>query len=141
MDAAGKEALKIMDERFGCDKLISIATCAGDMPYVRAVNAYYENGSFYVITHALSNKMKQLALNPNIAVCGEWFTAHGVGDSMGYLLSEDNSELADKLKAVFAEWYFNGHIDESDNNTVILRIRLKNGVLYSNGTRYDIDFA
>ena len=30
------------------------------MPCVRNVDAYYEDGAFYVITYALSNKMKQI---------------------------------------------------------------------------------
>lgn len=34
----------------------------------------------------------------------------------------------------------NGHINESDHNTIILRIRLTDAVLFSHGTRYDIDF-
>lgn len=135
------EALREMDMRFGCDNLISIATCVDNMPYVRAVNAYYENGAFYVITYAKSNKMQQLAINPNIAICGEWFTAHGIAENMGYILSEKNADMTDKLKTVFAEWYDNGHIDESDPNTIILRIRLTHGVLFSHGTRYELDFT
>jgi hypothetical protein len=84
--------------------------------------------------------MKQIGANPAVAVCGEWFTAHGVGENMGYLCDERNNETAAKLKDVFFEWYDNGHIDESDPNTIILRIRLSDAVLYSHGTRYEIDF-
>lgn len=51
---------KVMDERFGKDNVISLATSAENVPYVRCVNAYYEDGAFYIITYALSNKMKQM---------------------------------------------------------------------------------
>lgn len=132
------KAREIMDERFGCDSMIAIATVDGTTPYVRAVNSYYEDGSFYIVTYALSNKMKQLEKNPTVAICGEWFTGHGVGESMGHILAPENADLADKLRVVFAEWYDNGHVDESDPNTIILRIRLTDGVLLSHGTRYDI---
>jgi general stress protein 26 len=44
-----------------------------------------------------------------------------------------------KLRAVFAEWYNNGHTDESDPNTCILRIRLTDAVIFSNGTKYEIE--
>ncbi|MDY5014656.1 MAG: pyridoxamine 5'-phosphate oxidase family protein, partial [Eubacteriales bacterium] len=54
------EAEKKMAERFGKDTIISLATTEDNMPYVRYVNAYYENGAFYIITYALSNKMRQL---------------------------------------------------------------------------------
>jgi uncharacterized pyridoxamine 5'-phosphate oxidase family protein len=64
-------ALKILAERFGHDNAISLATIDGDRPAVRTVNSYYEDGSFYMVTYALSNKMKQLAINPNAAISGE----------------------------------------------------------------------
>ena len=41
----------------------------------------------------------------------------------------------------FAAWIDNGHNDFSDENTRILRIRLTAGVLFSNVTRYDLDFG
>ena len=54
------------------------------------------------------------------------------------ILDEKNQEIADKLRTVFVEWYTNGHTDEKDPNTIILRIRLTDGVLFSHGTRYDV---
>ena len=53
---------KIMLERFGKDCLIALATVDNGVPYVRTVDGFYENGAFYVLTHALSNKMKQILL-------------------------------------------------------------------------------
>lgn len=135
------EAAEIMKQRFGCDQLIALATVDSEnMPWVRSVNSYYEDGSFYVITHALSNKMLQIGQNPNVSICGDWFTAHGTGENMGYIRKTENAALAEKLRAAFAAWYNNGHTDETDPNTIILRIRLKRGVLFSNGTRYDLEF-
>ena len=51
----------IMQERFGKDTVIALATVENEVPYVRYVNAYYENGAFYVITYALSNKISYFA--------------------------------------------------------------------------------
>lgn len=104
------------------------------------MNSYYEEGAFYVITYALSNKMRQIGKEPTVAVCGEWFTAHGIGENMGHVKAEGNEEIMSKLRAVFAEWYDNGHTNEDDPNTCLLRIRLTDGVLFHHGTRYDIDF-
>lgn len=132
---------EIMNERFGRDTLIALATVCEGRPYVRAVNSYYENGCFYIITYALSGKMKHIAANPEVSVCGEWFTASGVGENMGYILADENRELASKLRQAFSTWYGNGHVDEADHNTCILRVRLTEGVLFSQGTRYEIDFT
>ena len=134
------EIEKIMNERFGHDNLIALATADGAKPFVRTVNAYYEDGSFYVVTYALSGKMQQIAKNPDVAICGEWFTANASGENLGHILREENAALAAKLREAFASWYSNGHTNESDPNTVILRIRLTDGVLFSNGTRYEIEF-
>ena len=135
-----QEAQKIMNDRFQKDSVLALATVDGQIPAVRSVNGYYEQGAFYVITHALSNKMQQIAKNPNVAVSGEWFTAHGTGENLGHILDPKNEGIAGKLRKAFASWYDNGHTDESDPNTCILCIRLTDGVLFSHGTRYDITF-
>ena len=130
---------RILDRRFGKDMLIALATTVEGGPYVRAVNSYYEDGCFYVITHALSGKMQQMAENPRAAICGEWFTAHGIGENMGHV--KEHPALYGKLREVFAAWIDGGHVDETDPGTVILRIQLTDGVLFSHGTRYEIDFT
>ena len=45
-----EQAEKIMIERFGKDTVIALATIEDEVPYVRYVNAYYEDGAFYTIT-------------------------------------------------------------------------------------------
>lgn len=135
------ETEKILNERFGHDTLIALATSCDNIPYVRAVNSYYENSCFYVITYALSNKMLHIKENPNVSICGDWFTAHGIGENIGSPLDEHNTEIMHKLRDAFASWYNNGHVNESDPNTCILRIQLTCGVLMDHGTRYDIDFT
>lgn len=132
---------KIMKERFGKDNVIALATLEDGIPFVRYVNAYYKDGAFYVITYGLSNKMKQIAKNPVVSIAGEWFTAHGRADSMGYYGKKENADIAYELRVAFAEWIDNGHNDFRDENTCILRIALSDGVLFSHGTRYDLDFT
>ena len=141
MEKLNSTSSNIMKERFGCDNVISLATTENDMPHVRYVNAYYEEGAFYVITYGLSNKMKQIEKNPNVAIAGEWFTAHGKGINLGFFGKDENVEIAEKLKRVFAAWIDNGHNDFNDTNTCILCIKLNDGVLFSHGTRFDIDFS
>lgn len=136
-----KNIQKMIEDRFGRDTLLSVATMDGNRPSVRIVDSYYENGSFYVVTYSLSNKMKQIQVNNEVAVCGEWFTAHGIGENIGWVLDEKNAEIMSKLRMAFAGWYDNGHINENDPNTCILRIKLTNATLFSDGKRYSINFA
>ena len=135
------KAQEIMVERFGHDTLLSVATMEDGKPYVRIVNAYYEDGCFYIITHAFSNKIKQIEKNPIVAVCGDWFTGHGIGENLGYICSETNLPMLKKLREVYASWYGNGDVNESDPNMCLLRIRLTDGVLFNHGTRYELDFG
>lgn len=141
MQKLTEQTKQIMDERFGKDNVISLATSAENAPYVRYVNAYYEDGVFYIITYALSGKMKQIEKNPVVAIAGDWFTATGKGVNLGWFGKTENKEMAEKLREIFAEWIDNGHNDFEDQNTVILCIQLEQGVLFSHGTRYEIDFA
>lgn len=141
MEKLNQETKKIMEERFGKDNIIALATLDGDMPSVRNVDGFYEDGAFYTITYALSDKMKQIEKNPNVAIAGEWFTAHGKATSLGYFGKAENEDIAGKLRTAFAEWIDNGHNNFEDENTVILCVRLTDGVLFSQGARYEIDFT
>ena len=62
-------------------------------------------------------------------------------ESMGWFRRPENAPIAAALRCAFAEWIDNGHNDFSDENCVILRIRLTDGVLFSMGARYDLDFS
>ena len=141
MTKVNQTIAKIMDERFGCDNIISLATHDGERLAVRSVNAYYEHNAFYIVTYALSSKIQQIERNRDVAVCGEWFNAHGFAENLGHVLKPENSEMMSKLRAVFAEWYENVHTNENDPKTILLRINLTDGVLFSHGTRYDVDFT
>ena len=41
MEKLTSESKKIMNERFGKDNIIALATVDADMPYLRNVNAFY----------------------------------------------------------------------------------------------------
>ena len=131
----------ILTDRFGKDSLIALATVEDGIPYVRTVDAVYIDGAFYVVTYALSGKCKQIAKNPTVAISGEWFTAHGIGENLGHVLLPENRAVMDILRKAFAAWYSNGHTNEADPNTCLLKITLTDGVMFANGIRYDIDFT
>ena len=131
----------ILTDRFGKDSLIALATVEDGIPYVRTVDTVYIDDAFYVVTYALSGKMQQIAKNPSVAISGEWFTAHGIGENLGHVLLPENRAVMDILRKAFAAWYANGHTNEADPNTCLLKITLTDGVLFANGIRYDIEFT
>ena len=130
-----REINMLLSERFGKDSLIALATIEEGMPHVRTVDAYYQDGAFYCVTYALSNKMRQIESAPKVAVCGEWFTGHGVAQNMGHVLLEENRAMMDALRRAFAAWYSCGHVNEEDPNTILLKIALTDGVIMAHGKR------
>ena len=133
-----KEINEILKERFEKDSLISIATIYNTgMPWVRTVDAIYIDDAFYTITNATTNKMKHINQNPVVAICGEWFSGHGKAESLGYIRNEENKDLVDKLRTAFASWYDNGHTNERDINTIILKVAVTDGIIYKDGKRYE----
>ena len=141
MEKLTDDANRILLERFGKDSVIALATAQGNIPYVRSVNAYYDDGAFYVLTYECSDKMKQIRENPIVAISGDWFTAHGKGVNLGWFGAPQNREIAARMREIFADWIDNGHNDFEDRHTCILKIELSGGLLFSHGTRYEIDFS
>ena len=138
-----ENAMNVMAERFGKDSLIAIATTDGKRLHNRMVDAYFENGAFYVSTYALSNKMKQIESNPEVAVCAvDWFSGHGNGRNLGWVLDPKNAEIRLKLREAFSAWYDHAN-NEQDENCCILEIRLTDGMLIKDhhAVRYQIDFT
>jgi len=145
------EAMKLLNEQAGNkDGLISLSTIALEAgadgrsrPAARLVDAYYEDGAFYIVTYATSNKMLQIAQNPEVAICiiVENFTADGIGENLGWVCDEKNTAIMAKLRTIFAEWYNDANNDE-DPNTCLLRIRLTKGLWNDphKGIKTEIDF-
>ncbi len=133
-----KKYIEILNERFGKDSLMALATVdSKGMPWVRTVNAIFYEDSFYTITYAISNKMEHIKNNSNIAVSGEWFSGHAIGENLGHIRLEKNRKIAGMLRKEFSSWYDNGHTNEDDPNTVILKMKLTDGTLFDNGTKYE----
>ena len=92
-----------MTGRFGKGSLIAAATTGGERLYNRIVDAYYEDGAFYVSTYALSNKIKQIESKPEVAVCAvDWFSGHGNGRNLGWVPDPQNAEIRLKLRGMTA---------------------------------------
>lgn len=148
-----EEGIKLIEERCGNgkDNVISLSTIAMEpnadgkpRPYVRDVNAFYEDGVFYVVTWAKSTKMRQIAQNKEVAfaVCFEWFSGNGVGEYLGWVLDPKHSELRAKLRTAFAEWYDVAN-NEQDVNCCILAIRITRATVIKDhgAVRYHMDFV
>ena len=133
------ESIMVMKELYGRDVAMSLATVNGDKANVRVINAYYNENIFYITTYSLSNKMKEITINPNVALNHNMFVAHGLGKNIGNPLEEQNQELREQLKHVFFAFY-DKHVYEDDINTCILKITLTDSLVFAHDYKYFIDF-
>jgi len=146
--------MKRLEELFGNDKeeIIALATISltpnetgNPRPAVRMVCAYYEDGAFFVSTDATKSKMLQIEKNNEVAVCGmDWYSFQGRAENLGWVKDEKNAHIRAKFKKVFG--WFDAVGDEDNPNSIVLRIKLTEGVFIdnpesSNPHRYEIDFV
>lgn len=139
MDNFFGEAVEGIELMYGKDTVMSLATVNQDKANVRAINAYFRENAFYITTYLLSNKMREILKNPNVALNHNLFVAHGIGENIGNPLDKQNKKLRDELKSVFFKFY-DRHVDEHDENTCILRVLLTDALFFTNNYKYYIDF-
>ena len=147
-----EEGMRLIEESCGKEKdnviaLSTIAAASADgaaRPCVRDVDAYYEDGVFYVTTSAHSNKMQQIAQNSQVAfaVCFEGISGQGVGETLGWVLDPKNAALREKLRRVFADWYDEAN-HEQDEACVILAIRITQATIFRDhgAVQYHLDLV
>ena len=136
------KGMELLNEKFGNNKdnVIGLATIAlepsavgNPRPAVRDVDAFYEDGVFYVSTYGKSNKILQVAQNGEVALAVnfEWFTASGIGENLGWVLDPKNAGIRAKLRTAFAQWYDMAN-NENDENCCILAIKMTSGIININ---------
>lgn len=140
-------ATMLLDKQLGNDVVIALATYANDEVTVRNTDGYYRDGAVYVLTHAASHKMKQIAVQPNVGFCKNYsrtrhfyeglLEATGIGENIG---SPKGHEMEEELKDVFSSFY-DHHVDEDDPLTCILKITLAKAVVFDGEYKYVVDFA
>jgi len=149
-----EKAMNLMEDFCGNgkDNLIALATIAlntnttgNPRPTVRMVDAYYEDGVFYVSTDANKNKTLEIQKNNEISICGlDLFTAQGIAENLGWVKDQRNAEIRTKMKQIFT--WFNAHGDEDNPDSIVLRITLTEGTITDNEQKYGewqykVDFA
>jgi general stress protein 26 len=134
-----EQAKRVLEELFAKDYQFALATSDNTTPSVRLVDTFYDNGAFYIVSYAKSQKAKEIEKNPEIAMCNKLYRFSGKAYNIGHPLSEDNHAIREKLIKAFESWYF-AHNNENDEEMCYLRIDLKHGFFYKDGTGYKIDF-
>lgn len=134
-----KESLEVLEALFAKDCQFALATVSGETPSVRIVDTFYDDGGFYIVTHAKTRKVIELMSSPNVALCHDLYRFSGTAKNLGHPLKEVNLKIREKLTKVFAPWYF-AHNDENDEHMCFVKVDLKDGFYYKDGRGYKVDF-
>ncbi|MDR1531519.1 MAG: pyridoxamine 5'-phosphate oxidase family protein [Clostridiales bacterium] len=145
-----EDGIKIIEDTCGNgkDNVIALATLEmtdGKMqPVVRDVNAFYEDGVFYITSTATSGKARQIAANNNVAfaVHFEGISGKGIGDNLGWVLDPKNADLRLKLRKAFSDWYDAAN-NEQNEDCIVLAVRISQVSLFRDhgAVRYNLDFV
>lgn len=134
-----EKSLEVMEDLFAKDYQFALATTNNNIPSVRFIDTFYEDGCFYIVTYALSNKVKELEINQDVALCRKLFSFKGTAKNIGHPLKPENSAIREKLIHAFEPWYF-AHNNENDENMCYVKVELSEGFFYKDGTGYKANF-
>ena len=133
------ESLNDLNQIFGKDIQYALSTINQNKPYVRIIDGFFKNGSIYITSYALANKVCHINSNQNVSLCYKLNQFQGVCSNIGHPLKEENKEIRNRLKSVF-HLFYEKHVDESDINTCILKVDLSKALMFAKDQKYDIDF-
>lgn len=134
-----EEGLGVLETLFAKDYQFALATSNDNIPAVRFIDTFYDNGAFYIVTYGKSQKVKEIENNPVVALSKDLYHFTGIARNIGHPLSKQNLKIREKLIKIFEPWYF-AHNNENDENLCYIRVDLKNGLFYKDGTGYKVDF-
>ena len=137
---AFEKSLEVLNELFGRDYTFVMATVKNNVPVQRVVDTFYYDGEFWIVTYALSNKVKEISVNPEVSLCNTFHTFTGKAYNEGHPLKSENSEIRSKLIKVFEPWYF-AHNNENDENMCYVRVKLESGFFHKGGIGYKVNFS
>lgn len=139
MDDVYNESLMVMNELFAKDYTLALATSRENVPSVRFVDTFYDDGAFYIVTHAKSQKVVEIEANSSVSLCNKLYRFSGIANNIGHPLAEQNKNIREKLIKVFESWYF-AHNNENDEAMCYVKVELEQGFYYKDGTGYKVNF-
>lgn len=134
-----EQALHVATELFSQNVVFAMATNGSQVPSVRMIDAYYEDGVFYMITHGETQKVQEIEVNPVVALTKDMHRFIGEAENLGHPFKPENREIRIKLKKAVKDRLFNRD-DEDDEDLVILKVVVKTGFFYKDDVGYDVNY-
>ena len=135
-----QDAIDTAIDLFAKDNIFAMATSNGQVPSVRMVDAYLEDGAFYLVTHSTSRKVQEIEVNPNVSLSKEIHRFFGSAVNLGHPFAEGNEDIKAKIAELLPNRFFD-RLDPNDDTLTIIRVDLTTGFFYKDGLGYDVNFT
>ncbi|ABR35358.1 pyridoxamine 5'-phosphate oxidase family protein [Clostridium beijerinckii] len=85
-----ENSLNILEVLFAKDYQFALATSNDNIPSVRFVDTFYDNGAFYIVSYAKSQKVQEIEKSNKISMCNKLYRFTGIAHNIGHPLLEKN---------------------------------------------------
>lgn len=111
-----EQAVELMFEKLGSDKIMALASSVNDYVMVRNVSCLFYDGKVWFKTDKNFRKTQQLYQNPRVALCWSGVQIEGVAQSKGLVVDEPGR----KFETLYRKYLWGSYNKYSHEDTEIL---------------------
>ena len=94
-----EKSLSVLTELFAKDCQFSLATAKDNVPSLRVVDTYYQDGAFWIVTYGKSHKVQEIMGNPHVALCSGFYSFTGLAHHAGHVAIPESCQPGTLLYA------------------------------------------
>lgn len=110
------EAVQLMFEKLGTDKIMALASSVNDYVMVRNVSCLFYDGLVFFKTDKNFRKTQQLLQNPHVALCWSGVQIEGIAENRGLVVDEPER----KFERLYKQYLWGSYNKYSHEDTEIL---------------------
>ncbi len=110
------EAVQLMFEKLGTDKIMALASSVNDYVMVRNVSCLFYDGLVFFKTDKNFRKTQQLLQNPHVALCWSGVQIEGIAENRGLVVDEPER----KFEKLYKQHLWGSYNKYSHEDTEIL---------------------
>lgn len=111
-----EQAVELMFEKLGSDKIMALASSVNDYVMVRNVSCLFYDGRVWFKTDKNFRKTQQLYQNPHVALCWSGVQIEGIAQSKGLVVDEPGR----KFETLYRKYLWGSYNKYSHEDTEIL---------------------
>lgn len=115
-DLTFRQAVELMFEKLGTDKIMALASSVNDHVMVRNVSCLFYDGKIWFKTDKNFRKTRQLYENPRVALCWSGVQVEGLARNTGLVVDEPGR----KFEALYQKYLWGSYNKYSHEDTEIL---------------------